>query len=135
MVALADDEGSAAVEFALIAPFLLLILTGIMVAAIHMAALLAVSNTAMEAARATIPGMTAGERRALATARADTLLAAYEPFLDAEDADVVANASGTNAFSVEITYDMEKFALGRMAGVMGMPTSITRTAVVANGGY
>ncbi|MET0337840.1 MAG: TadE/TadG family type IV pilus assembly protein [Caulobacter sp.] len=135
MTALTDEEGSAAVEFALIAPILLLILMGIMVAGIHLAALLAVSNTAMEAARATIPGMNAAERRSLATARADTLLAAYEPFLNDDDAQIVADPSGTNAFSVQITYDMEKFAVGRMAGMMGMPTTITRTAVVANGGY
>lgn len=124
-----------AVEFALVAPILLLILTGIMVAGVHLAAMLAVSNTAMEAARATIPGMNAEERHDLATARAESLLAAYEPFLDDDDADVVATPRGTNAFSVQITYDMDKFAAGRMAGMMGMPTTITRTAVVANGGY
>ncbi|WP_369058272.1 TadE family protein [Caulobacter sp. 73W] len=130
-----DEEGSAAVEFALVAPILLLILMGIVSAGIYLATMLAVSNTAMEAARATIPGMTVAERRTLATARADTMLSAYEPFLVESEATVVADPAGTNAFSVQITYKMDRFAGARLAGVIGLPKEITRTAVVANGGY
>lgn len=124
-----------AVEFALIAPFLLIILLGIMVASICMATLLAVSNTAVEAARATIPGMNAAERQTLATARANAIFAAYSPFLESQEMTVTPAANGANTFSVRVAYDMTSFGFGGILTRLGLPAEIARTVVVANGGF
>ncbi|MDG2520735.1 pilus assembly protein [Caulobacter segnis] len=130
-----DEEGSAAVEFALIAPFLLLILLGIMVASIYLATLLAVSNTAIEAARATIPGMTTAERSNLATARANAIFTAYSPFLDVSKVTVAPADNGANTFRVQVSYNLSDFGFTGLIARMGLPTQVARTVVVANGGF
>lgn len=130
-----DEEGSAAVEFALVAPFLLIILTGIMVISIYMATFLAVGHTAVEAARATIPGMSTAERTTLATNRARALFVAYRPFLNDQRMNVVAADNGANTFSVRITYDLRDFGFGGLISRSGLPVVLQRTVIVANGGF
>src|SRR5690242_4101343 len=69
-----DDQGAAAVEFALVLPVFVLLVLGIINLAITFGQSLALNNAAREAARqAVVPGQTCAEVKAIAQASATSI--------------------------------------------------------------
>lgn len=84
-VGLQDNRGVTALEFALIAPLLLMMIGGIVDYGNYFATAHAVQQTVNDAARAAIGGVTAAERQALAQTTAESDLRQYS-FLTPERA-------------------------------------------------
>jgi Flp pilus assembly protein TadG len=132
------DEGTAAIEFALVAPVFLAILFGIIVYGIYFTTWIAVTEAASEGARASVAGLSAAERTSLATAQVTKFIGYYAPLLNSSHATVVAQAapgSSGGAFQVSITYDLTSWGFGSLSALVPVPTAKpTATVTVSNGG-
>ena len=127
-------DGSAAVEFALVGPLMLLMLVGMLVYGGWMWLAQSVQTLATESARAAIGGLDAAERIHLAQA-----------FIAAEaeggsglsrDRLVVSVESDERAIRVHIAFDASDHPVMMMSKLLPAPPSvIKRTAVVRTGGY
>lgn len=127
-------QGSAAVEFALVGPLMILMLVGMVVYGGWMWLAQSVQTLATESARAAIGGLDEAERISLANA-----------FIDAEaqggagltrDRLTVEVESDAQAIRVYVTFDAHDHPMMMMAGLVPAPPSvIRRTAVVRTGGY
>ena len=132
------EAGTAAIEFALVAPLLLFLVLGIIVYGIYFFTWIAVTHAASEGARASVAGMSTAERVQLATAQVDTLFASYAPVINIQNATIVAEQDPGNPglFQVSITYDFSQFAFGVLGGLLPVPNQApTVTITVSNGGY
>ena len=132
------DAGTAALEFALVAPLMLFLVLGIIVYGIYFFTWIAVTHAASEGARASVAGMSTAERVRLATTQVDSLFAAYAPVINIQNATVVAEQDPGNPglFQVSITYDFSQFAFGVLGGLLPVPNQApTVTITVSNGGY
>ncbi|MFC5345690.1 TadE/TadG family type IV pilus assembly protein [Brevundimonas staleyi] len=130
----ARRQGSAAVEFALVGPLMVVMLMGMVVYGGWMWLAQSVQTLATESARAAIGGLDAAERISIAQA-----------FVDAEaqrgagltrDHLTVLVESDAQAIRVRIAFDARDHPVMAMAGLLPAPPStIERTAVVRTGGY
>ncbi|HWK36264.1 TadE/TadG family type IV pilus assembly protein [Sphingomonas sp.] len=143
---LAASEGAVALEFALVAPFFLLLLFGTMIFAIYFATFVAVIHGAAEGARASIGGFTNAERGQLAQARVAALIAGYRPLLDPARVTVTTQATtsgSTPAYRVSVAYPVSDFGFGWFfsflnavgGGSASAPQTVSYAVTVANGGY
>lgn len=134
----ADDRGVAAVEFALVAPLLLVLIFGIIVYGIYFCVWIAISEAASAGARASVAGLTDAERISLATTAVTNDINAYGPMLNIGNAAITAHdaaGSGGGAFQVSVTYNMTSFGLATLAGLLPIPTATPQaTVTVSNGG-
>jgi Flp pilus assembly protein TadG len=131
------EDGMAAVEFAIVAPVLLLLVFGVIVYSLYFAAFLGVREAAAEGARAAMAGLSSAERIQLATARATAVIAAYQPLMGAgTQASVSAAVQPGGLLKVSVTYDIGSSPIFAFAGLLPLPgTTIQSAAVVANGSY
>jgi Flp pilus assembly protein TadG len=128
----------AAIEFALVAPMLLVLLFGIVVYGVYFFTWIAVTHAASEGARAAVAGLSTQERVQLATTQVNSVFASYEPVISSQYATIVAQQSQGNSglFQVAITYDFSHFAFGVLGTILPVPSqSPTVTVTVSNGGY
>ena len=127
----------AALEFALIAPALLMLVFAIIIYSFWFSALIGVRHAAAEGARAAMAGLSSAEREALARGRAQTVLAGYRSLLASGAAPVIdAGPNGSGLFQVEVRYDMSGSPLLRYAPFIPMPsTRLDARVVVTNGSY
>ncbi len=134
---LACDKGMAALEFALIAPALLMLVFAIIIYSFWFSALMGVRHAAAEGARAAMAGMSTVERTALARDRAQAVIDGYGSLLASGAApQIEAGADGTGMFRVSVRYDMSGSPLLRYAAFIPMPsTALDATVVVTNGSY
>ncbi|MBO9580453.1 MAG: pilus assembly protein [Sphingobium sp.] len=135
---LACRRGMAALEFALLAPALLMLAFAIIVYSIYFAAQMGIRHAASEAARAAMAGLGSTERATLATTRAQQVLQSYGRLLSANGASPIVTTStdGVGSFKVQISYNMSSSPIMRYAGFIPLPAStITANAVVTNGSY
>ena len=127
-------RGSAAIEFALVGPLLVILLTGMVVYGGWFWLAQSVQSLATESARAAMSGIDDTERRQLAMAyvgREARQGSGLDPALIA--ATVTSDAS---AVRVQITYDAHAHPILLLAGPLPKPpTLIRRVAVVRTGGY
>lgn len=127
-------RGSAAVEFALIAPFLLALLMGVLLYGGWFWLAHSVQALAAEGARAAVAGLDEAERRTLAAGA----VAQQAPFVagfDPARATVVVS-SDQNAVTVRVVYDAADHPLRALPGLIPPPPAvIERSAVVRVGGY
>ena len=127
-------EGSAAIEFALVAPMLVLLLAGMVVYGGWFWLAQSVQSLATESARAALGGMDDAERRELATAfvaREATRASGLDPALV-----TTTVTSDAEAVRVSVAYDAQAHPILILAGPLPKPpTLIERTAVVRIGGY
>src|SRR3546814_11537842 len=72
-------SGVAAIEFALIAPIFLILMFGIVVYGFYFGTCIALAHAASEGARASVAGITAGERANFAEAQVRAIFARYAP--------------------------------------------------------
>jgi Flp pilus assembly protein TadG len=127
----------AAVEFAIVAPILLMLIFAVVIYSIYFAAYLGVRQAAAEGARAAVTGMSTAERSQLAIARATTVMNAYGALLGASStATITAAQQGTGMLKVSVSYNISSSPIMGYAAFLPMPSStIQSNVIVANGSY
>lgn len=108
-----DTHGTSAVEFALVAPVLFLLLFGIVTFGIHYCARVGLTYAASEGGRAAVAGLTDAERADLARGAVQRALTTLWPLVDASRASVAvstANAEIGEVVSISIDYSDPRFA-------------------------
>ena len=131
------QNGIAALEFALVAPALLMLIFAIIIYSFWFSALLGVRHAAAEGARAAMAGLSSSERADLARARAQAVINCYGTLLGSGGTpDIQAQPDGIGQFKVQIRYDMSGSPLIRYASFVPLPsTTLGATVIVTNGSY
>ena len=126
--------GSAAVEFAILLPILLMLLLGIVVYGGYFLMSHALQQLANDAARAALAGLSDAERKQLATTAVSSELGTYG-FLDPRMVQI-AYADQSQVMTVNIAYDASSSPIWVLNGLIPMPSSsIVRGASVQLGGF
>ncbi len=129
-----NRAGSAAVEFAIVGPFLVLLLMGMVVYGGWFWIAQSVQSLAAEGARAAVAGLDAAERESLA--RGFIAAQVTDGAGLVSDKAVVTVQSDAEAIRVRIAYDVHDHPVMMLSGLLpGPPETIERTAVVRIGGY
>lgn len=132
-----DCRGVAAVEFALIAPVFFLILLGIAAYGIYFSAISSLQELTADAARASVAGVSIGERQTIVSNYVDQSSPNYK-LLRGNPITVTAAAfpGDPTRYSVTLRTDISNLPLQGSMGLFPMPSAIIqRTAVVRIGGY
>jgi len=132
-----DRRATAAVEFAFVAPVLLMLLLGIAAYGHAFGVYHGIQQIAAEAARASVAGLDDSERERLARAFVARHVGAYA-FLDPAKLTVRTTATGGAApsFEVAVAYDFSDSAFNRLGSLISLPLPVVeRRAVVQRGGY
>jgi Flp pilus assembly protein TadG len=132
-----DRSGASAVEFALIAPVLLVFLVGVLVYGLYFGAASSVQQLAADAARASVAGLTDEERAAIARQHVADGSRSYV-LLDPARAAVSARPSTAdpNLFEVAVSYDASTLSIWAFEGLIPLPSrTIRRSAAIQRGGY
>jgi Flp pilus assembly protein TadG len=132
-----DLAGAIAVEFAFIAPILLVLLFGIIGYGYTFSVYNGVQQLAAEAARASVAGLDDAERERLARAFVAHSVGSYA-FLNPSKLTVrtVAQGAPTPSFEVTIAYDYSDTIFSRLGSIVALPMPVVeRRAVVQRGGY
>jgi Flp pilus assembly protein TadG len=133
----ADPSASTAVEFAFIAPILLMLLFGIIGYGHAFGVYHGVQQLAAEAARASVAGLDDAERERLARDFVTRNIGSYA-FLEPGKLTVRTTALGAPApsFEVAIAYDYSDSVFNRLSSIVALPMPVVeRRAVVQRGGY
>ncbi|MFK5597505.1 TadE/TadG family type IV pilus assembly protein [Methylobacterium sp. HMF5984] len=128
--------GNAAVEFALVTPLLLLLFAGISAFGIYLGATHTLREIAAEAARASVAGVSDGERASLAQAVVQRSLAASAMFkAGSVGVSVGTSPSDATVYTVTLTYDSSGLGLKSLGKLVPLPPDIfTSTVSVRRGG-
>lgn len=131
------ERGIAALEFAFLAPVLLMLVFSTIVYSIYFTATIGVRQAAAEAARAAVQGLSSTERASLAKARGAAVIENYRSILGSNTAPVITTAAdGTGVFKVTVSYDMARSPIMRFNGLLPLPSGPIQSSVsVVNGGY
>jgi len=131
------EQGLAALEFALLAPALLMLVFAVVLYSFYFAALMGVRHAAIEGARAAVAGLSTAERTALAQDRAQAVISGYGTLLAAGGGPVVtAVPDATGTFRVRVSYNMSGSPMMRYAAFVPMPSpTVSASVVVTNGSY
>lgn len=129
-----DRRGASAVEFALIAPFLMLLVAAVLAYGSVFATSLSLQQIAAEAARATIGGLNDTERQTLATAKLAAIADKY-PMLDSRKMKFVFDqGSGSNISRLTLTYDMSNHPAYALDKLLPLPPSpLSYSMIVTDG--
>jgi Flp pilus assembly protein TadG len=129
-----DRRGASAVEFALIAPFLLLLVAAILAYGSIFATSLSLQQVAAEAARATIAGLSDSERKTLAQAKLNAIASEY-PLLDPSKVSFQFDAgSGSELSRVTLLYDMTNHPAYALDKLLPLPASpISYSIIITDG--
>jgi Flp pilus assembly protein TadG len=129
----------AAVEFALVAPVLLMMIFAVIVYSVYFSAFLGVRQAAAEGARAAMAGMSNGERSSLAIARATTVLSGYGALTGVPVTSIkitTAAQQATGLLKVTVSYDISTSPIMRYGTLLPLPAkTIISEITVANGSY
>lgn len=129
--------GSAAVEFAILAPVFLIFLLGILLYGIYLGAVHAVSQLAADAARVSIAGINDDERRTLAEKHVKTHAGNF-PLLKQGKVSVIAGPLSNDPaqFSVSVRFDASDLPVWIAPELFVRPDKIiVRTSTIRRGGY
>ena len=131
-----NKQGASAVEFALIAPFMLLLVAAILAYGSIFATSLSLQQIAAETARATIGGLSDAERKTLAQGKLAAISANY-PMLDPGKVTFTFNAAaGSELSRVTLSYDMSghpAYALDKLLPLPSSPLSYSLIITDGNG--
>lgn len=132
-----DQTAATAVEFAFVAPILLLLLFGIVGYGHAFGVYHGVQQLAAEAARASVAGLDDAERERLARDFVTRSIGSYA-FLDPSKLTVRTTTTGapSPSFEVAIAYDYSDSVFSRLSSIVALPVPVVeRRAVVQRGGY
>ncbi|MBX3575916.1 MAG: pilus assembly protein [Rhizobiaceae bacterium] len=132
----AEHAGTSAVEFALLAPLFILLLTGMTAYGIYFGATHSVQQIAADAARTALAGLNQTERQTLATRFIDLNAAGY-PFIDRARLTVEAQDSAADGsqFVVAVRYDARDLPIWNLFRDVPMPDmTIARRSTIRIGG-
>lgn len=129
-----DRRGASAVEFALIAPFLLLLVGAILAYGSIFATSLSLQQVAAETARATIAGLNDGERKTLAEAKLAAIASRY-PMLDPSKMTFTFDeGSGSQLSRITLFYDMTNHPAYALDKLLPLPPSpISYSMIITDG--
>jgi Flp pilus assembly protein TadG len=127
-----DRRGAALIEFAIVLPAFACLLFGVMAYGQYFLLAHSVQQIANDAARATVAGLSAAERQALATSATSADLAALSQIDPRLVTTTVAETSDT--VTVNVRLDASNMALFRTPLVPLPSAQIERRAVVRPGG-
>lgn len=131
-----DRRGASAVEFALVAPLLLLFLLGMVAYGIYFGASHSVQQIAADAARTAIAGLDPTERSTLAAQFISRNAGDY-PFVDPRHmvVDTHGSAQDANQFVVAIHYDARTLPIWNLLERLPLPgMTIARQSTIRIGG-
>lgn len=131
-----DRRGVAALEFAILAPFLIMFVGGILIYGLYFATLHSLQQIVAEAGRASIAGLDDAERDALARAQIDATIASYALLRrDRLTVTAATDPSASDRYTVAVIYDASHLGLNAFGALLPEPPSrIARAAVIRKGG-
>lgn len=131
-----NKNGTAAIEFAILAPVFLLILMGMIAFGLYLGVANAVQQLAADATRTALAGIDPSERQTLATSYIQKNAAKYSLIDPAKMQVNVDNAqSDTNQFTVTIRYNAQNLPIWNLMTGLPLPdTTITRASTIRLGG-
>lgn len=128
------QSGNAAVEFAIVGPVLLLLMTGIFTYGGYFLTAHTVQQLANDAARASIAGLDDGERLDLARQAMEAGLA-NQSFMRGAVSQVALSTTNST-ISVSVTYDASEDVYWTFQSLLPTPSaSISRRSTIRMGGY
>jgi Flp pilus assembly protein TadG len=130
-----DSDGTAAIEFAILTPVFLLMLTGMLAYGMYFGAAHSLQQLAADAARTAIAGLTQSERDQLVRAYLDRNASAYL-LLDARQLNYEVGQSPTdpNQYSVRLTYDASELPIWDLYPPLPLPSKTLFTAATIRRG-
>lgn len=131
---LKDKRAASAVEFALISPFMLMLLAAILAYGSIFATSLSLQQLAAETARATIGGLSDNERRDLAQAKLAATETSY-PLLNASFVTFDFDEGDSSKLSrITLSYDMASHPAYAFENLLPLPASpLTYSMIVTDG--
>jgi Flp pilus assembly protein TadG len=133
----ADEHGTSAVEFAILAPVMLLLLFGMIAYGIYFGASHSIQQITADAARTALAGLTPAERSSLATDYIERNASGYA-FIDPSELklSVGDNSADPDQFNVQITYDARNLPIWNLLRGMPLPgETISRHSTIRIGGF
>lgn len=132
---LRDREGASAIEFALVAPLFILVLTTIAAYGIYFGAALSVEQIAADAARYSVAGLTPAERSDLALQYIEKATL-DNPFIDRNDltVNVATDPAAPQQFTVSLSYDAKTLPIWNIFSFPLPSKDIRRFATIRIGG-
>ena len=128
------DGGSAAVEFALVGPIMVVLMIACVVYGSWFLMAQSVQSLASEGARAAIGGLDAREREALARAEVNASVSRMGGLVPAKTS--VRTISDAQRMQVIVVYDARDHPMMALGSMLPLPpTIIERAAVIRIGGY
>lgn len=129
-----DRRGASAVEFALIAPFLLMLVGAVLAYGSIFATSLSVQQIAAETARATIGGLSDSERKTLADAKLASIASKY-PMLDPAKMTFAFNENDGDELSrLTFSYDMTGHPAYALDNLLPLPDSpLSYSMIITDG--
>ncbi len=129
-----DCDGAAAVEFALVAPAMLLLFAGIVAFSFVLSTYSALQEVASDAARAAIAGLTASQQAQYASQYVFSAIGSYS-FIDATQVTVATSATAST-FQVTVSYNASNSFFSNLpSALISSPVIITRSATVQLSGF
>lgn len=129
-----NKQGASAVEFALIAPFMLLLVAAILAYGSLFATSLSLQQIAAETARATIAGLSDAERKSLAQSKLADIASNY-PMLDPAKVTFTFNeTAGSELSRVTLTYDLSEHPAYALEKLLPLPASpLSYSLIITDG--
>lgn len=129
-----NKQGASAVEFALIAPFMLLLVAAILAYGSLFATSLSLQQVAAETARATIAGLSDAERKSLAEGKLAAISDNY-PLLDPDKVTFTFDeTAGTQISRVTLSYDLADHPAYALEKLLPLPPSpLTYSLIITDG--
>jgi Flp pilus assembly protein TadG len=131
------QDGTSAIEFAIVAPAFLLLLLGIISFGTLLGTYHGLQQLVAEATRASVAGLDSNERATIARGYIARNADSY-PFIDGTKLTVTTTESGpgNSTFQVNLRYDMSDSFVFRIGEMLPLPSPIiVRTAAIQRGGY
>ena len=129
-------SGTSAIEFAIVAPILILLLFGMVAYGIYLGASHSVQQIAADAARTAVAGLDENERISLADSYIEHNADDY-PFVDRSKLalDIKDNPADTNEFTVAISYDARDLPIWDLLPGLPLPgMTIRHSSTIRIGG-
>jgi Flp pilus assembly protein TadG len=128
--------GTSAVEFAIVAPILLLLLFGMVAWGIYLGASHSIQQIAADAARTAVAGLDEKERVSLADSYIERNVSGY-PFVDPQKLglDIKDNPADASEFTVAIRYDARDLPIWNLLSGLPLPgMTIRHSSTIRIGG-